>query len=238
VVVRAQQQHIQQQRRHGQQQQQKQHNQQQQQQDHHHQQQQPTPSARFASAAAAFAASVSLLLSAPAVVLPPPAAAASSSSQQLSPLADLVAADYSFIDADDDGVITAADLRSFNEALSAGGELPALADGQLEFTLRLFDLNEDGRCSKEELLRSLVLDGAVSDDAVDASVVRAFDANKNGKVDAREWERGVGDLGPAGGPAARYIFGRVDRLTSSNGELDASDFGTALVLLRTTVLGY
>jgi hypothetical protein len=34
------------------------------------------------------------------------------------------------------------------------------------------------------------------------------------------------------------VFNRVNRLTGSNGQLDTSDFGTALVLARTIILGY
>lgn len=44
-------------------------------------------------------------------------------------------------------------------------------DSQLEETLRLFDLNSDGRLALDELLVAVALDGAVSEDAVDSDVV-------------------------------------------------------------------
>lgn len=131
------------------------------------------------------------------------------------------------------------DLRAFNAGLSADEGLPAIGDGQLDFSLKLFDLNQDGTLTAEELLRSLALDGAVSDDAVDADVYGVFDANRNGKVDAGEWQKALGDLGGGTGDGAkRYVFERVDRLTDSGGQLNESDFGTALMLMRTIVLGY
>ena len=43
---------------------------------------------------------------------------------------------------------------------------------------------------------------------------------------------------PRRAPTPRYIFERVDRLTGSGGQLDTSDFGTALILARTVILGY
>ena len=130
------------------------------------------------------------------------------------------------------------DLRAFNAGLGADEGLPAIGDGQLDFSLRLFDLNQDGTLTAEELLRSLALDGAVSEDAVDAEVFGVFDSNRNGKVDSNEWQRALGDLGAAGDGAKKYVFERVDRLTESGGQLNETDFGTALTLLRTVVLGY
>jgi hypothetical protein len=210
---------------------------------------------------------------------------------------------------------------------------------------------QDGTLTSEELLRSLALDGAVSEDAVDSGVfsvrggagagpgpggggcaagvfpltilnaagqgglpdagrrshrtqtnallsesaanpqppaTQVFDSNGNGRVEAEEWQKGLGDLGPDGEAAKRcaarararapgasglgavrpgapphskqpdlnstpnlthphppqppshpsYIFNRVDRLTDSKRQLDASDFGTALILARTVILGY
>lgn len=82
--------------------------------------------------------------------------------------------------------------------MTADEGVPAIGDGQLEFSLKLFDLNQDGTLTAEEMLRSLALDGAVSEDAVDAGVFDVFDANRNGRVDAGEWQRALGDLGASG----------------------------------------
>ncbi|KIZ04227.1 hypothetical protein MNEG_3727 [Monoraphidium neglectum] len=57
-------------------------------------------------------------------------------------LADLVREDYGFIDADSDGVITREDLQAFNTGLTAEEGVPSIGDGQLDFSLKLFDLNQ------------------------------------------------------------------------------------------------
>ncbi|KAI8462255.1 MAG: kinase-like protein [Monoraphidium minutum] len=193
-----------------------------------HEQQAHAQRQQLKAALGAAALSVGLLL---APVQPAHAAAPQG-------LADLVRADFGFIDADQDGVISRDDLRAFNAGLTAEEGVPAIGDGQLDFSLRLFDLNQDGTLTSEELLRSLALDGAVDEDAVDSGVFKVFDYNNNGRVDAAEWQRGLGDLGAQGEGAKTYIFDRVDRLTSSNQQLDTSDFGTALILARTIILGY
>lgn len=53
--------------------------------------------------------------------------------------------------------------------------LPLPADDALDFATRLFDLNGDGTLTAEEILRSLALDGAVGDDAIDEGVFAVFD---------------------------------------------------------------
>lgn len=40
------------------------------------------------------------------------------------------------------------------------------------FTTKLFDLNQDGRTTVDEMLTSLALDSVVSDDAIDESAVK------------------------------------------------------------------
>jgi hypothetical protein len=48
-------------------------------------------------------------------------------------------------------------------------------DDRLDFALRLFDLNQDGRVSTDEMLSSLALDGAVGEEGLDADVLAVFD---------------------------------------------------------------
>ncbi|GBF95672.1 hypothetical protein Rsub_08654 [Raphidocelis subcapitata] len=154
-------------------------------------------------------------------------------------LADLVAGRYAGISSSDEEV-GREKLEAFSESLwlefLENGR--PIGDGSPEYLAKLFDLNADGRVSGEEVLRSLALDGAVNarGDAGE-DVFKVFDADRSGTVDAAEWARALGDLGPSGEGAKAYIYGRVDRLSDSDGALDASDFGTALRVARDVVLG-
>jgi Ca2+-binding EF-hand superfamily protein len=66
------------------------------------------------------------------------------------------------------------ELQRLAKDVSSEQGLPLPAD-QLDFSYKLFDLNQDGTLTTEELLRALVIDAAVSEDAVDADVFAVFD---------------------------------------------------------------
>jgi hypothetical protein len=65
-----------------------------------------------------------------------------------------------------------------------------------------------------------------------------FCRNNNGTIEQEEFRTGLGDIGANGDAAKDFVFGRVDRLSDSNGHLNSSAFGNALVLMRANLLGY
>lgn len=169
------------------------------------------------------------------LVLVPPVQASQS-------LADLVRDAYPAIASAEGGIVTTSDLEKFNEELWLEWvELgkPVIGNGDPEYAVKLFDLNHDGKLTVEEVLRSLALDMAINDQMakVDDGVFAVFDANDNGLIDSGEWQRALGDLGPSGDGAKKYIFERVDQLANSDGQLDGTDFAAALTLARDLVLG-
>ncbi|KAI8471832.1 MAG: hypothetical protein J3K34DRAFT_224759 [Monoraphidium minutum] len=200
------------------------------------QQQQERPQRSLGAALGAAALSLGLLLSGP--VLPPAALA-----KGVSSLAEVVRSQYPVIARDADGVITRSDLEVFNEEMwlewvEEGG--PIIGNGDPDFALKLFDLNQDGTVEPEEVLRALALDGAVNERSgnLDPNIFEAFDANGNGFVDAEEWADGLGDIGPDGDGTKRFIFGRVAKLADAKTRgLDADSFGAAVGLARDILLG-
>lgn len=183
---------------------------------------------RASASISAAALAIGLLLSQPVM----PALAAPQS------LAEIVKEEFGFVDPTADGIISRDELQQVVKQISQDEALPLLDDAQLDFSMRLYDLNGDGVLKSEELLRALALDGAVDDDAIDKDVVAVFDRNNNGTIDRAEFRQGLGDLGPDGTALKDFVFDRVDRLTQSNGQLDLTDFANALTLARVVVLGY
>lgn len=201
------------------------------------QQQQPSRPAvqqQVASQVLAAGLALGISLTAVPVVAPQPAVAAS----QYSSLADIVRKDFAFVDEDKNGIITKDELLRTSKTVAEDIDFMIPSDEQLDFTMKLFDLNQDGTLSTDELLASIALDGAVGDDAVDADVVSVFDKDGDGYVTLREFKSGVPPLGPNGEAAKEYIFGRVDSVVDGDGKLDPQEFANALVILRTAVLGY
>jgi len=153
-------------------------------------------------------------------------------------LSEIIKEEYGFVDSNTDGVISREELQQVVKQISQDEALPLLDGAQLDFSMRLYDLNGDGVLKSEELLRALALDGAVDDDAIDKDVVEVFDRNNSGTIDRAEFNQGLGDLGPEGDAVKNFVFNRVDRLTQSNGQLDVTDFANALTLARVVILGY
>eukprot|EP00878_Enallax_costatus_P021133 GHUV01022366.1.p1 GENE.GHUV01022366.1~~GHUV01022366.1.p1 ORF type:complete len:199 (+),score=63.38 GHUV01022366.1:90-599(+) len=120
---------------------------------------------QIASSATTAALAVSLALT------PMGAAQAAAPTQ----LADLLREQFGFVDTNKDGLVTKSELQQLVKTISAENNVPLIDTEQLDFSMKLFDLNQDGNLTTEELLRSLVLDGAVSEDAVDADVFAVFD---------------------------------------------------------------
>lgn len=176
---------------------------------------------------------VGLTFGMPAVLAPPAHAAA-----EFASLADIVRPSFGFVDANEDGIITKEELQQTSKAVATEIDFMLPGEQQLDFAMRLFDLDQDGRLTAEELLTSVALDGAVSEDALDEAVWKVFDRNADGAVDAGEWRAALPPLGPGGEGAKEYVFGRVDRLVGSSGKLGQQDFANALTLLRVSVLGY
>mmetsp|Transcript_36040 Transcript_36040/g.80221 ORF Transcript_36040/g.80221 Transcript_36040/m.80221 type:complete len:243 (+) Transcript_36040:110-838(+) len=166
--------------------------------------------------------------------VPEPAQAA-----KFNTLADILRSDLSFIDANSDGVITEDELIKMSNTVAELDELTPPPIEALDFTLKLFDLNMDGTLTTDEMLTAMVLDAAVSEDAVDADVVSVFDKNNDGFVTQAEWDAPFGDLdGQQGETVKNYVFKKVDGLVHHDGKLDTTELGEALTLVRTLVLGY
>ncbi|GLC41405.1 hypothetical protein PLESTB_001014700 [Pleodorina starrii] len=157
---------------------------------------------------------------------------------QFNSLADIVRSSFEFVDENKDGVITKQELLRTSKAVAEDVEFMLPDESQLDFAMKLFDLNQDGTLATDELLASIALDGAVGDDAIDADVVRVFDKDGDGFVSLREFKAGVPPLGPNGEAAKEYIFTRVDQVVDGDSRLDTQEFANALTLMRTTVLGY
>ncbi|EFJ46946.1 hypothetical protein VOLCADRAFT_105252 [Volvox carteri f. nagariensis] len=157
---------------------------------------------------------------------------------QYGSLADIVRSSFEFVDENKDGVVTKEELLRTSKAVAEDVEFMLPDESQLEFAMKLFDLNQDGTLATDELLASIALDGAVGDDAIDADVVKVFDQDGDGFVSLREFKSGVPALGPNGEAAKEYIFSRVDQMVDGDNRLDTQEFANALTLMRTAVLGY
>ncbi|PNW87170.1 hypothetical protein CHLRE_02g111700v5 [Chlamydomonas reinhardtii] len=186
------------------------------------------PSQQLASQALAAGLALGITLSgAPALAASP-----------YSSLADIVRPQFAFVDEDKNGVITKQELLRTSQAVAEDVDFLVPGEGQLDFAMKLFDLNQDGTLTTDELLSAIALDGAVSDDAIDKDVVSVFDKDGDGFVTLREFKAGVPPLGPGGEAAKEYIFNRVDQLVNADSKLDQQEFANALILTRTAVLGY
>ncbi|KXZ50247.1 hypothetical protein GPECTOR_17g885 [Gonium pectorale] len=157
---------------------------------------------------------------------------------QYNSLADITRSSFAFVDEDKNGVITKDELLRTSQAVAEDVEFIVPEESQLDFAMKLFDLNQDGTLTTDELLASIALDGAVGETEIDADVVAVFDKDNDGFVSLREFKAGVPPLGPGGEAAKEYIFRRVDGLVDANDKLDTEEFANALTLMRTAVLGY
>jgi len=184
-----------------------------------------SPSRQLASAGAAAVASLCLLAS--------PAQAA-----QLNTLADVMRDTFSFVDSNADGVVSMNELQQISSQVSEEEGFAEPSSKQLSFTLRLFDLNQDGTLTTDEMLTSLAMDSVVSEEAVDADAVKVFDRNGDGQVERADWSKPFGDLGDRGEAVKSFVFDRVDFLYDNNGKLNVTELGNALTLVRTLTLGY
>ena len=88
------------------------------------------------------------------------------------------------------------------------------------------------------MLRSIALDGAVSEDALDEGIFKAFDRNGDGGVERDEFVAALGDFGPGGEGFKEYVFGRVGHMAGAGGKLGVPEFANALVVVRNAALGY
>ncbi|KAG2499628.1 hypothetical protein HYH03_002567 [Edaphochlamys debaryana] len=153
-------------------------------------------------------------------------------------LADIVRPQFAFVDENKDGVISKQELLRTSKQVAEDVDFLIPEESQIDFAMKLFDLNQDGTLTTDELLASIALDGAVSDDSLDADVVKVFDRDNDGFVTLREFKNGVPPLGPNGEAAKEYIFTRVDQVVDGNSKLDTQEFANALVLMRAAILGY
>lgn len=146
--------------------------------------------------------------------------------------------EFAFVDSNSDGIVDLDELKQISSQVSQEEGFAQPVEEQLSFTLRLFDLNQDGKLTTDEMLTSLALDAVVTEDAVDADALKVFDRNGDGIVERAEWSAPFGDMGRQGEATKEYIFNRVDHLYDGNGQLEAQELINALNLVRTVALGY
>lgn len=170
---------------------------------------------------------------------------ASSNSQALAAsatLGDVFKQDFApiaAIDSNKDGFVTKQEFLDFAKVTGEEEYFPLPNEPQLDFTMRVFDLNQDGKLGFDELLTSIALDTAVGDDeTVTDPIFKAFDKNNDGAVSLSEFKVTIPDLGPHGEELKEYIFTRENQLTSGNSNFDAQQLTNAVVMLRNAVLGY
>ncbi|MEW5304916.1 MAG: hypothetical protein WDW36_007493 [Sanguina aurantia] len=200
----------------------------------------PCASSSSTSSIARVAASGMLAAGLSVVLALSPASAQAASFTRLS---DVLRPQFEFVDADKNGFISKAELLRTSEKVADEESFEVPTDSQLEETLRLFDLNSDGRLALDELLVAVALDGAVSEDAVDSDVVGVFDQDRDGLVSMSEFNSTLGDFGPSGEGMKEFVFRRVDTLAAGGGrnspdQLDPTELGRSLQMIRTLVLGF
>lgn len=163
-----------------------------------------------------------------------PAAAA-----EFNTLADVMREEFAFVDSNKDGLVSKDEILEVSKKVAEEEEFLVPPDEQIEFTMRLFDLNQDGRLTLDEMLTAMALDRGVEDGAlIDEDVLKTFDRNGDGFVDMKEWKEPFGDLGANGEAVKEFVFRRVDQLDNNDRKLGVDEFGNAFTLVRTTVLGF
>jgi len=152
----------------------------------------------------------------------------------------LLAEDYAFVDDNKDGIISLDEFRSTSNSVAEEQAFTAPNDEVLRFSMKLFDMNQDGKLTPHELMTGFALDSVVSEDEIDAGAVRVFDKDQNGTVSLQEFKSGLGvDLGPNGEQLQEWVFRRVDSLQDGNQQLDLkTELGDAITLMRANILGY
>jgi len=154
-------------------------------------------------------------------------------------LADVMRPTYEFVDSNKNGVITLDEIKQLSSEVSQTEGFAQPTETQLQFTMRLFDLNQDGTLTTDEMLTSLALDSVVSEDAVDEDAYNIFDKNGDGFVDRADWRAPFGDIGGDRGEEVKnYVFNRVDHLNDGDNKLNVTELGNGITLMRTLVLGY
>ncbi|MEW5319611.1 MAG: hypothetical protein WDW38_010754 [Sanguina aurantia] len=195
----------------------------------------PCASSSSTSSIARVAASGMLAAGLSVVLALSPASAQAASFTRLS---DVLRPQFEFVDADKNGFISKAELLRTSE----------------KETLRLFDLNSDGRLAFDELLVAVALDVAdeesfeVPTDSQLEETLRLFDLNsgeldRDGLVSMGEFNSTLGDFGPSGEGMKEFVFRRVDTLAAGGGrnspdQLDPTELGRSLQMIRTLVLGF
>ncbi|GAX78291.1 hypothetical protein CEUSTIGMA_g5733.t1 [Chlamydomonas eustigma] len=154
-------------------------------------------------------------------------------------LADVMRPTYEFVDSNKNGVITLDEIKQLSSEVSQKEGFAEPSETQLQFTMRLFDLNQDGTLTTNEMLTSLALDAVVSEDAVDEDTYNIFDKNGDGFVERDDWSAPFGDIGGERGEEVKtYVFNRVDHLNDGDNRLNVTELGNGITLVRTLALGY
>jgi len=158
-------------------------------------------------------------------------------------LADLTRSEFSFVDQNKDGVISLEEMAGLARQVAQEEEFDEPGPELLAFSQRMFDLNQDGTTTTDEMLTSLALSNAVSEETgeVDTDAIKMFDKDGDGLIMRRDWSPPFGDMGVSGNELKNYTFDRVDFLSGPegpDGKLSVQEIGQALTLMRTQVMGY
>lgn len=160
-----------------------------------------------------------------------------------STLADVVRQEFAIlqqIDNNKDGIVTKSEIIEFAKKTAEDEYFPLPSEDQLDFTMRVFDLNQDNKLTMDELLSSIALDRALDEDdnVVTEAVFKVFDKNNDGGISQAEFRATLGDLGPNGEELKDYIYQRENMISAGNRSFDNVQLANALTMTRTAVLGY
>lgn len=143
-------------------------------------------------------------------------------------VSDAASAQLGFVDADKDGFVSLQELQQ---------NLPSIRkveDGEyVQYLHRLYDINVDGKLSKDEFLTSTALEACVAEDEVSTALFQVFDKDNNQMVDSQEFRQAWGsNLGNKDDRVARRVFRKADITGDGNGSLDEFEFVKAMNMLR------
>jgi Ca2+-binding EF-hand superfamily protein len=143
-------------------------------------------------------------------------------------VADAAAARLGFMDADGDGTVT---LQELQQNLPSIRSVPD--QEYVQYLHRLYDIDVDGKLSKDEFLTSTALEACVAEDEVSTALFQVFDKNNNQLVDSQEFRAAWGSkLGSRDDRVARRVFRKTDMTGDGNGSLDEVEFVKAMNMLR------
>ena len=143
-------------------------------------------------------------------------------------VADAAAARWGFVDADANGTVT---LKELQQNLPSIRSVPD--QEYVQYLHRLYDIDVDGKLTRDEFLTATALEACVSEDEVATALFQVFDKNNNQIVDAQEFRAAWGSkLGARDDRVAQRVFRKTDMTGDGDGALDEVEFVKAMNMLR------